>query len=131
MYKIFRMDNDKLKLAMLSSDWEGNVANNDNFYRLLFRMEKKVLLCEEDTNMIFKSYKNWKVQMDQLIGECTTNNTLEDRKAVQYAECLDEDIVKHIETIITSIKCENENILEELLEKARKAEDKKNAMDQS
>ena len=121
------MNNDKLRTAMLSTNWDGNIANNDNFYRMIFKMEKKVVLCEEDTNLIFKSYKNWKEQMDQLTAECATNDTMEDRKAVQYAESLDEDIVKQIETIITTVKCDNENLIEELYEKAKAAEDKAKA----
>jgi len=121
------MDNDKLRTAILSTNWEGNIANNDNFYRMIFKMEKKVVLCEEDTNLIFKSYKNLKEQMDQLTAECAANDTMEDRKAVQYAEALDEDIVKQIETIITTVKCDNENLIEELYEKAKAAEDKAKA----
>ena len=115
------MDSDKLRVAIVNNDWGTTLANQDNFYRMLFKMERKTVLEESDTNEIFASYKNWKGQVDKLVQECNTNGTLEDRKAVAFAETLDDDILKHIENIITSPACKDKQLIAHLLVLAEEA----------
>ena len=112
------MDSDKLRFVLVNNDWGTTLANQDNFYRMLFKMEKKAVLEEADTNEIFASYRNWKSQIDKLIHECNENGTLEDRKAIAFAQTLDEDILKHIESIITSPACKNKQLVATLLDLA-------------
>ena len=49
------------------------------------------------------------------------NSTLEDRKVIAFAETLDDDILKHIENIITAPACKNKQIIAFLLELAEAA----------
>ena len=46
---------------------------------------------------------------------------MEDRKAIQYSETLTDDILKHIETILFTVKCDDPNFLPELINKANTA----------
>ena len=112
------MDIDKLGKLIMNNDWGTQVANGDNFYRMLFKLEKKRSMSVEDINILFASYKVWKNVISQLTAECHSNSTMEDRKAIQYSETLDDDIIKHIETILTTVKCDNPNFVQELAKKA-------------
>ena len=109
------MNTDKLKVAILKGSWGTTVAPNDNFYRLLFRLERKTILTNAEVNELFASYQTWYNQIEQMVAECKVNETIEDRKAVMYADALEDDIIKHIENIVTTIKCEDEALLNNLL----------------
>lgn len=105
-----------------SGDWGTAMADGDNFYRMLFRLEKKSSLEVDEIKSLFASYKNWKQQMTVLMQECHSNSTYEDRKAIVYGENLDDDIIKHIETILISVKCEDPNFVQNLIQKAKDAQ---------
>ena len=94
---------------------------NDNFYRLLFRLERKTVLTNAEVNELFASYQTWYNQIEQMIAECKVNETIEDRKAVMYADALKDDIIKHVENIVTTIKCEDDTLLTRLAEQAEEA----------
>ena len=110
------MDTDKLKTAILNGSWGNVLAMNDNFYRLLFKLEKKSVLKTDDTNELFASYQVWVSQIEKMVSECKGNDTAEDRKAVLYSEALMDDIIRHIENIITTVKCEDGALLNKLAE---------------
>ena len=99
------MDAQKLGTVMIDNDWGTAMATGDHFYRMLFRLEKKSTLEVNEVKAMFASYKNWKMEIDSMTAECHRNSTLEDRKAILYAETLVDDILKHIETILTTVKC--------------------------
>ena len=115
------MNTEKLRIAILKGTWGNIVAANDNFYRLLFKLEKKRMLTLAEVHELFASYKNWTVQIEQLVKDCKGNDTMEDRRAVMYAETLEDDIIHHIESIVTTIKCEDETLLTRLAEQAEEA----------
>ena len=115
------MDTDKLGNLMCNNDWGTHMASGDNFYRMLFHLEKKSNMSIDDVKQLFASYKNWKTRVDQLTQECQSNSTMEDRKAIQYSETLIDDILKHIETILATVKCDDPNFLPELINKANAA----------
>ena len=89
------MDTEKLGKIMCNNDWGTHMASGDNFYRMLFRLEKRSNLAVDDVKQLFASYKNWKAHVDKLTQECQSNSTMEDRKAIQYSETLVDDILKH------------------------------------
>ena len=115
------MNTEKLKLAILKGSWGNVVAPNDHFYRLLFRLEKKTVLTVVEINELFASYQNWLSQIEQMVSECKANDTIEDRRAVSYSLALEDDIISHIENIVTTIKCEDSNMLNKLLNLAEEA----------
>ena len=115
------MDIEKLETIIMSNDWGACLASGDHFYRLLFRYEKKDGLSEEETNNMFASYKSWKQRIGEMIKECNESSTMEDRKAITYAETLNEDILNHILTIISTVKCNGKNILSDLVTKVEDA----------
>lgn len=115
------MDIDKLGKFIMDNEWGTQVANGDNFYRLLFKLEKKSNMSVEDIKLLFASYKVWKNLMFKLVEECQSNSTMEDRKAISYSETLSDDIIKHVETILTTVKCDDPNFVQELANKAEEA----------
>ena len=108
------MDIDKFGTFLVNNDWGKTMATGDNFYRLLFKHEKLKSLSISDIKSMFASYKNWKEEIDRMTSDCHRNSTMEDRKAIVYAETLVDDILRHIETIITTIPCEDKNFLKNL-----------------
>ena len=111
------MDVDKLETVIMSNEWGACLASGDHFYRLLFRYEKKDQLSEDEANNMFASYKSWKLRISDMIKECNESSTMEDRKAITYAETLNEDILNHILTIISTVKCNDKNLLADLAAK--------------
>ena len=112
------MNTEKLATLIMSNDWGTNLAHGDHFYRLLFRLEKQSNMGVDEVKALFASYKRWKLEMEQLTKECHGNSTLEDRKAIAYGETLNEDIIQHIETIIMSVKCNEANYVQNLIQAA-------------
>ena len=115
------MNTEMLSKIMTNNDWGTHMADGDNFYRMLFRLERKSNLTIDDVKQLFASYKNWKKRVNQLTAECHSNSTMEDRKAIQYSETLDEDIVKHIEAILAAVKCDDPTFLPQLIAKEEEA----------
>ena len=106
------MDIDKLGTVIVSNDWGKTMATGDNFYRMLFKHEKMKAMSKEDVNSLFASYKNWKEEIDRMTSECHSNSTLEDRKAILYAETLVDDILRHIEAILTNVPCNDKDFID-------------------
>ena len=119
------MNTEKLEAVMISNDWGTHLADGDNFYRLLFRLEKKSNMGTEEIKLLFASYKNWRYQMNMLTQECHSNSTVEDRKAIEYANTLNSDIVKHIETIVTTVTCDDPNFMQQVTLKANETSNMK------
>ena len=122
---IFRMNFsvEKLKVAIERGTWKCDaLADSHNFYRMLFKLEKQKKITEEEVHTMLASYENWKVQIEELVGECDLNNTDEDKKAVLYAEQLEEDIMLQIYHIVTKVPCEKEGLVAELNKLADKME---------
>ena len=117
------MNIDKLVTIMLGNNWGTHLADGDNFYRLLFRLEKQNSLDVAEIKTMFASYKAWKIQMNTLVQECHSNSTFEDRKAINYSETLNEDIVKHVNMILSTVKCNDQNFMQELAKMAEKTEE--------
>ena len=111
------MNAEKLEAIMLNNDWGTHMADGDNFYRLLFRLEKKSNMGVDEVKSLFASYKNWRLQMNALTQECHSNSTVEDRKAIAYATTLNDDLVRHIETIVTTVKCDDPNFMQQVTSK--------------
>ena len=111
------MDTDKLGLVIMNNDWGTQMASGDNFYRLLFRFEKKSQLTVKEINSMLASYKNWKLYIDTLTKECHSNSLMEDRKAIAYSETLNDDILKHIDNVLATVKCEDPEFMKNLVTK--------------
>ena len=119
------MDVDKMKIAIENHDWGNRVSDGDNFYRLIFILEKKGTkneLKQEDIYHLFQSYKNWVVKTSAMVEECQKNDTREDRKAVEYWERMQQDLLEHMHQIVSTSACENPLIVDEIIEIAEKAE---------
>ena len=114
---------EKLKVAIEKGTWECDaLADSHNFYRMLFKLEKQPKMTEVEVNTMLASFVNWKEQIEELTGECELNNTDEDKKAVLYAEQLEEDIMLQIYHIVTKVPCEKEGLVAELNKLADKME---------
>lgn len=116
------MDVSKLGTVITSNDWGTAMATGDMFYRMLFKYEKMSVLKAEEARSMLASYKAWKAEIDNMTSECHSNSTFEDRKAIMYAETLVDDVLKHIETILTTVKCEDENFLKVIVTKMNDAQ---------
>ena len=112
------IDLDKFGMIMVGGNWGTQLASGDNFYRLLFRYEKRSSLTVEEVNSMLASYKSWKTQIDAMRAECHTNSTMEDRKAISYAVTLNDDIIKHIDTILATVKCDDNEYVQKIVTKA-------------
>ena len=112
------LDIEKMEIAIGKQNWDNKVADGDNFYRLIFKLEKKGLdgvLAQADIYHLFQSYKNWEEKTGALVAECRENDTREDRKAVEYWEKMKQDILEHMHQVITTSQCENTLIIDEIL----------------
>ena len=112
------MNSGKLAAIIMNNDWGTSLAHGDHFYRLLFRLEKQNSMSVDEVKSLFASYKRWKLEMNELTKECHTNSTIEDRKAIAYGETLNDDIILHIETILISVKCNEPDYVQKLIENA-------------
>ena len=112
------LDVEKMKIAIEKQDWGNRVADGDNFYRLIFILEKKgssEALKQEDIYHLFQSYKNWVVKTSVLVEECRKHDTREDRKAVEYWENMQQDLLEHMHQIVSTSSCENTLIIDEII----------------
>ena len=111
------MNIEKMKLVIDKGNaekrWGLQMADGENYYRMLFKFEKLKVLTLQDVQKMFASFVNWKEQIDAMIADC------QDQKAVRYAEVLVEDILGHMHNIISNAnKTDPANLLEELMKYA-------------
>ena len=90
------------------------VARGENYYKGLFKKEAQETLKKEDLYEMFASFKEWKIKMDALTGECLIKDTREDRKAIEYAKETENDLRVHMHKIITTVPWEDSQLLEEI-----------------
>ena len=117
------MNIEKMKLVIDKGNaekrWGLQMADGENYYRMLFKFEKLKVLTLQDVQKMFASFVNWKEQIDAMIADCQQENSEEDQKAVRYAEVLVEDILGHMHNIISNApKTDPANLLEELMKYA-------------
>ena len=115
------LDVEKLKIAIQKKDWGKRVAAGDNFYRLIFKLEKRGLtdeLKQEDIFQMFQSYKDWEQKTGALVEICKKNDTREDRNAVDYWEKMQQDLLEHMHQIISTSQCDNTLLIDEIIKVA-------------
>ena len=106
---------EKLKVAIEKGTWECDaLAESDNFYRMLFQIERQPKITKVEVHCMFASYINWREQINELIEECLLEKTDDNLKATQYAEQLDDDILHQMFHIVTKVPCDETNLVAEL-----------------
>ena len=116
------MELDNLVDIINRGDWGTSIAVGKNFYRSLFRKETQKTLSREDVLELFASYKKWRASIYNMIEECKKNETMEDRKAVDYAIQTDEDIQQHLHRIITEVPMTNGIKIDDIINESTKME---------
>ena len=112
------LDVEKMKVAIERQNWGNKVAAGDHFYRLIFKLEKKgqsEALKQEEIFQMFQSYKDWEQKTGILVEECRKNDTRDDRKAVEYWEKMQQDLLEHMHQIISTSDCDNTLIIDEII----------------
>ena len=112
------MDTEKLHIGiMVKDDWGNKLSENESFYRLLFKFDKKKdsedKLTNDEVNWLFASYKKWFNKTQDMLNDCyeaTTGN----REAQVFGEQLKFDILEHVHQIITECKLENDDLINDL-----------------
>ena len=95
-------------------DWGKTIADGNQFYKGLFKIDKKETITTEDVKVMFASYKNWKKKIGNMLLECN-NETREDKDAIAWAKKTDEDILQHMHVIITEKRCDKGDLVNELV----------------
>ena len=108
--------------ALKKGDWGINICDGNNFYKALFKIEKKEILSKKDAKIICGSCSRWMDKTEKMMDECKNNGTKEDVKAVEYGEQLMEDVLEHVHKILSSMPHEDENFIKELMELAKTME---------
>ena len=116
------MELDDMVDLIKKGDWGTSVAVGKNFYRALFKKEAQKQLTKEDVYELFASYKKWRTTIYGMIEECQKNNTIEDRKAADYAIHTDEDIQKHLHRIISEVPMANGIKIEDIVKEVTQME---------
>ena len=107
-----------VKEAAANGDWGTNIAKGDNFYRALFRTERKDEMTMADVRLLFASYNQWIKDTEALMKKCEEKNTRDDRTAIQAAEKLMIDVADHMHQIMKKVQCENKKLKELLTQNA-------------
>ena len=122
-YKYFRMssseffDKECMMLIIENTDWGKAIADGNQFYKCLFKMDKKESITVKEVNVMFASYKNWKIKIGNMLLGCK-NQTREDNEAITWANKTDEDIIQHMHAIISEKKCENTDLVTEFINRS-------------
>ena len=130
------MDPEKLHDAVVNNNcWGARQSENDNFYRLIFKMDKKKeneeKLTVEDVNWLLGSYRKWFFKCEELLADCIEDN-IGNREAHACGKQLKVDVLNHIHTIITESTFEDNDTINKLRVKgdmAQQALADKNKMD--
>ena len=107
-----------VKEAAANGDWGTNIAKGDNFYRALFRTERKDEMTMADVRLLFASYNQWISDTEELMKKCEEKNTKDDRAAIVAAERLMLDVTDHMLEIMTKVQCEQTNLIDVLIKTA-------------
>jgi len=112
------MDAEKLHEAVVNNDcWGSRQSEKDNFYRLIYKLDKKKekeeKLTIDEVNWLLGSYKKWFFQCEELLADCNDDNA-GNREAQAYGNQLKVDVLNHIHTIITESDCEDADIVNKL-----------------
>jgi len=109
------MNTEQLHLAIMSgNDWGNRLSENDSFYRLLFKLDKKrdnetEKLTNEEVNWLFASYKKWFTKTQAMLEDCFEDNQ-GNQEAQKYGEQLKFDILDHVHQILNECKLESEEL---------------------
>ena len=106
--------------ALTRGNWGLDICDGDNFYKILFKLEKKDKLSIKDTNVICGSCQRWLDKTTVMIEECRESATRDDMRALEFGEQLKKDILEHVHKILTEMPKENENFVKELVESTKK-----------
>ena len=126
-------DTDCMLTIIENMDWGKTIADGSQFYKCLFKTDKKESITTEDVKVMFASYKNWKKKVGNMLLECK-NDTREDRDAIAWAKKTDEDILQHMHVIITEKKCDDGDLVNGLVNeytKIKQLQAAKQAQEQS
>ena len=112
------MDSEKLHIGIMVKDnWGNKLSENESFYRLLFKLEKKKeteeKLTNEEVGWLFASYKKWFIKTQEMLGDCY-EATAGNREAQSFGEQLKFDILDHVHQIITECKLENDQLINDI-----------------
>ena len=109
------MNTEQLHLAVMSgNDWGNRLSENDSFYRLLFKLDKKrdnetEKLTNEEVNWLFASYKKWFTKTQDMLEDCFEDSQ-GNQEAQKYGEQLKFDILSHVHQILNECKLESEEL---------------------
>ena len=121
-------DKECMMLVIMNSEWGKTIADGTQFYRCLFKIDKKEQITTSDVNVMFASFRNWKQKINDMRAECK-NQTRDEVDALAYAEKTEADIIQHMHVIVTEKSCIGGDLVNEFINKAKQikeAEETKN-----
>ena len=111
-------DTECMMIVIMNTEWGKAIADGTQFYRCLFKIDKKEKVTKHDINVMFASYRNWKLKLDKMKEECN-NQTRDEVEALDYAEKTENDIIQHMHVIVSEKECDGCNMIEEFINKAK------------
>ena len=121
----------KMHTAIMENQWGNKISQGDNFYKLIFKLEKQgkeSSISNEEMYLLFESYKIWFKKTNELLGACNSESDA-DTEARVYGERFKTDIMEHVHSIIMESSAETPDWSTKLVVTADMVElAKKNAM---
>lgn len=111
-------DKECMLIVIMNTDWGKSIADGTQFYRCLFKIDKKEQITLNDVKVMFASYRNWKLKIDSMRADCN-KQTKDEVEALAYADKTEADIVQHMHVIVTEKTCVDNNLVNSFINKAK------------
>ena len=111
-------DKECMLTVIMNTDWGKSIADGTQFYRCLFKIDKKDQIMLNDVKVMFASFRNWKIKIDNMRAECN-KQTKDEVEALAYADKTEADIVQHMHVIVTEKTCVDNDLVNSFITKAK------------
>ena len=111
-------DKECMLIVIMNTDWGKSIADGTQFYRCLFKIDKKDQIMLNDVKVMFASFRNWKIKIDNMRAECN-KQTKDEVEALAYADKTEADIVQHMHVIVTEKTCVDNDLVNSFITKAK------------
>ena len=116
-------DKECMMIVIMNSDWGKSIADGTQFYRCLFKIDKKDQITVNDVNVMFASFRNWRNKIDAMRAECN-KQTRDEVEALAYAEKTEADIIQHMHVIVTEKTCAGNDLINGFINMAKEIKNK-------
>ena len=111
-------DKECLMIVIMNTEWGKTIADGTQFYRCLFKIDKKDQITVNDVNVMFASFRNWKLKLDAMRVDCN-KQTRDEIDALAYAEKTEADIIQHMHVIVTEKTCVGNDLVNSFINQAK------------